>query len=215
MADNDLMSTEAALSALEIATSTMGCNACNVRTEGVILVDEKEQRPDLSATPNELKIKLDVIEQNILPETERVFPRETRRLALPFSKKISHALWHLQIRKRTFRSFTEKSNASMTSPRRQLPSCAVLMRNPAPSLQLTNPVACAYPASFGRAFDAYCTFYLTKRRPRKASRTMSIHSMSCGVCQYVSQTEQYDCCSGGWRRQGCVKISVVPPSNSV
>jgi tRNA(Arg) A34 adenosine deaminase TadA len=72
MADNDLMSTEAALSALEIATSTMGCNACNVRTEGVILVDEKEQRPDLSATPNELKIKLDVIEQNILPETERV-----------------------------------------------------------------------------------------------------------------------------------------------
>jgi hypothetical protein len=66
IADNDPISTEAALSALEIAPPMISCNEWNVRTEGVVLVDEKEQKRDLSATPNKLKKMLDVIEQYIL-----------------------------------------------------------------------------------------------------------------------------------------------------
>ena len=39
--------------------------------DGVVLVSEDQQQPPLSATPEELKSMLDVIEQQILPETEK------------------------------------------------------------------------------------------------------------------------------------------------
>mmetsp|Transcript_29213 Transcript_29213/g.64410 ORF Transcript_29213/g.64410 Transcript_29213/m.64410 type:complete len:248 (+) Transcript_29213:143-886(+) len=41
------------------------------RADGVILVGEDEQKPSLSATPEELKKLLDVIENDIMPETEK------------------------------------------------------------------------------------------------------------------------------------------------
>lgn len=40
------------------------------RTDGVVVVKEDEQRPVLSATPEELSKMLDVIEQEIMPQTE-------------------------------------------------------------------------------------------------------------------------------------------------
>jgi len=47
------------------------CIPVESMTEGVVVVGEELQQPALSATPEELKAMLDVIEHQILPETEK------------------------------------------------------------------------------------------------------------------------------------------------